>query len=307
MKSLDQLRQIADETLSGLEAGPDMYARIMNSAGKKKRFTFSRRRVLALSLSLSIAAAVGFVLLPALRGMNDGMQQINTQAAGALPDTARMTALDVPRGSIKLVDTGKTPGYMGVWAKSQGANFPMIRVDGRYYRLLTNPTNAGDTLLGGSLGQVGEKTDEPALSSAAIVSNVADQGSTVHEVASMRGAAVIAPVEGVMRVFQRVSFSGNALIGSESLASTLGSGAVTALQLSGAGTVTDSAKLQELMGILYARAAYQGSNSRTTDQALLIQYNNGLVLQMAVKGDNLIACGTWACPEFFEAFAAAVP
>ena len=41
---------------------------------------------------------------------------------------------------------------------------------------------------------------------------------------------------------------------------------------------------------------------RLSSRSLLIQLDSGIVLQMAVNGERLIACGTWACPEFFEAF-----
>ena len=34
----------------------------------------------------------------------------------------------------------------------------------------------------------------------------------------------------------------------------------------------------------------------------MIQLKNGVVLQLAVNGERVIACGTWACPEFFDAF-----
>ena len=47
------------------------------------------------------------------------------------------------------------------------------------------------------------------------------------------------------------------------------------------------------------------SGSISSRKALLIELNNGLVLQLAVKGDNLAACGVWSCPEFFEQFEAA--
>ena len=125
-----------------------------------------------------------------------------------------------------------------------------MRVQGRYYRLLTNPTSAGDSV-GGQVGEVTVYTSEPALDNADVVSNVVAQGEKVYDIAGMRGAAVAAPVDGVMRVFQRVSFSGSALVGSEGLSATLGSASsVKAMQLSGVGTVTDSAAIQSLMGTL---------------------------------------------------------
>lgn len=303
MKRLNQLPEIADELLAGIRADRDLLERAM--AGRRrpgKPCVYLRR---AVSLALSAAVVLGLAVgLGALVRHDD--HAILTQAAGGLAQEGRVRALDVPRGSIRLVNTGKAPGYQGVWASGSGANFPMVRVQGRYYRLLTNPTSAGDSA-GRELGQVAVHTQEPALDASDIVSNVVPAGSAVHEVAGMRGAAVAAPVDGVMRVFQRVSFGGNALIGSEGLGGTLGpAGSVTALQLSGVGTVTDSSQIANLLNILLRSAAYQGSGSRATGQALLIQYGNGIVLQMAVKGSSLSACGTWACPEFIEAFAAAV-
>ena len=60
------------------------------------------------------------------------------------------------------------------------------------------------------------------------------------------------------------------------------------------------------MDLLINRAVYQGSQSRESDKALLVQYGSGVVLQLAVSGDSLSACGTWSCPEFFKAFRAAI-
>ncbi len=305
MKRLNQLPGIADELLGGLTASPALLTRVMAGKPTPVRRTLAVRR--AASLALSAAMVLGLAIgLPALINQRDD-HTILTQAAGNLPPGGRTAAFDVPRGSIKLVNTGAVPGYQGVWASGSGANFPMVRVQGRYYRLLTNPTSAGDSV-GGALGQVTVNTSEPALDTSDVVSNVVAQGETVYEISGMRGAAVAAPVDGTMRVFQRVSFSGNALVGSEGLAATLGpSGSVTGLQLSGVGTVTDAGTISSLMASLLQNASYQGSGSRVTDQALLIEYKNGLVLQMAVKGNNISACGTWANPEFIAAFTAAVP
>ena len=118
------------------------------------------------------------------------------------------------------------------------------------------------------------------------------------------GGAVGAMVDGRMRAFQRVAFAGLALVGGESLRDTLPGGA-HALQLSGVGTVTDPGLVSQLMDILISQAVFQGNQLNETGQALLIQYPNGLVLQMAVSGSSLSACGTWSCPAFFEAFRAA--
>ena len=53
---------------------------------------------------------------------------------------------------------------------------------------------------------------------------------------------------------------------------------------------------------LFQNASFLRAGGSETNQSLLIQLSNGLVLQMAVNGERIIACGTWACPEFFDAF-----
>ena len=128
------------------------------------------------------------------------------------------------------------------------------------------------------------------------------QGETVYAVSGMNGALAAANVNGQMRVFQRVSFGDNALVGRETLDDTLRASSAVALELSGVGTVNDPAKARQLIGILTANAQFLRAGGGETNQSLLIQLENGIVLQMAVNGQRLIACGTWACPEFFDAF-----
>ena len=50
----------------------------------------------------------------------------------------------------------------------------------------------------------------------------------------------------------------------------------------------------------------KSSGTVSAKQSLLIQLDSGLTLQLAVKNDKLSACGTWSCPEFLEAFEAAL-
>ena len=214
-------------------------------------------------------------------------------------------ALDLPKGSISISQREK-PGYRGIWAPASGANFPLLCVDGRYYRLLTNPTSLGSDLTGSALGTVDAYTSEPALTSGGIVSNIVPQGETVYSVNGMSGAMVAANVDGSMRVFQRVSFGNTALKGGEGLADTLRAGNVVAMELTGVGTVTDAATAQSLYNTLIGNATLARSGASETGASLLIQLSNGLTLQMAVRDESVMACGTWSCPEFFEAFAAAV-
>jgi hypothetical protein len=305
LNSLEKLPQIANECLGGLRADESLRQRILQHRTVQKRRALPIR-ALALACSLIFVLGLGAAGLHSILNAASDVPLINTLTAGSLPEGTRTKALDVPRGSITLNASGSKPGYIGVWAASSGANFPLIRAEGRYYRLLQNPTEIDQSMLGQRLDSVSVYTDEPALDhSSAVISNAAAAGSAVHTLSGMDGTAVAAQVDGKLRVFQRVSFGGAALIGQESLRHTL-SGQVTGLQLSDVGIVIEQNKVSELMNTLFSTAVYQGPATRATDQALLIQYANGIVLQMAVKGSSLIACGTWSAPDFIAAFEAAV-
>ena len=303
---LDQLPQVAEETLGGLKADASLYMKIRQRAQTPARKpAFPLRRAVALACSLVLVITLGVIGIGGLPGDEKALPKIMTQAAGTLPEGAVLRAWDLPRGSISLGQPGSVPEYQGVWARASGGNFPLIRVNGAFYRLLSNPTSIDSSMLGGSLGSVEVFTDEPALDSTAqTLSNVIPAGTQVSQISGMQGTAVAAELDGKTRVFQRVSFSGSALLGGEGLSSTL-QGSVVGLQLSGVGTVTDPGQVSSLMNMLLGESSYQSGSTRSTDQALLIQYSNGIVLQMSVKDNSLIACGTWSNPGFIEAFAQA--
>ena len=302
---LDRLPQIANETLGGLKADAALYQKIKQKANSPRpKPAFPLRRVAAAAVSLLLVITLGAVGINQLTDRPAELPEIITKTAGQLPEGALLSA-DLPRGSISLGQPGSVPGYQGVWAKASGANFPLIRVNSAYYRLLSNPTSIDSSMLGTTLGTVEVYTDEPALdSSGQTLSNVVPAGTRISQVSGMSGTAVAAELDGKLRVFQRVSYSGIALLGGEKLSSTL-QGSVVGLQLSGVGTVTDPGKVSGLLSALFNESSYQSGSTRTTNQALLIQYSNGIVLQMAVKDNSLIACGTWSNPGFIEAFAEA--
>ncbi len=301
MIKLERLDEVAREMLGGLSAGPGLLKQAMARADGQPSAPPARtplHRALAFALSALLVAGLSALALPALR--KNEVPTLPTLQAGKPDEGIRETARDLPRGSIVLSPGGPQPSG-GVWAPAQGANFPLIRTDGRFYRMLTSPQDAA-ALAGTALGSVETFTGEPSLDAGRVtLSNAAKQGARVNAVPGLGTAAVTAEVDGTVRLFQRVSYAGSALLPGETLRDTLPEGAV-ALQLSGAGTVTDPAAVSRLMGLLYEKAVYQGSHSLTGGQALLIQYPDGAVLQMAVKGDSLSACGTWSCPEFFSAF-----
>lgn len=301
MMKPEQFKLLADEALGGLTAGPALLNRAwMQSAGQTKQSIKPRRmnRALAMALSLLLVVGITAAVLPSLT--KKPIPTVDTLAAGLLPEGDLLKTADLPRGSLVL-SKEKSPAYNGVWERGSGANFPLIRVDGRFYRLLSHPSDVS-ALTGAQLGSVAVFTSEPALDNGSdLLSNVAAQEAPVYAVSGMGKAVLAAQVGSQVRLFQRVAFAGNGLIGSETLQDTLPKGAV-ALQLSDVGTITDQDAVGRLMNILYNEASYQGSQLKNGKQALLVQYGNGIVLQLAVSGDQLSAAGTWSCPEFFEAF-----
>ena len=307
MKSVEErlraLPEVADST--GLQAGEQLKRKILRAAEEKKKPSrFVTRRLVPVLCALAVLVGATAIAVPSLRP--SGPQATDVPLIESLPAGSAVggdkLALDVPPGSISI-RSSSNPTYRSIWAPATGGNFPLIGVNGRYYRLLTNPTGISGSLIGERLGTVDTYTSEPALAGKnCICSNVVSAGETVYAVSGMNGALVAASVNGQTRVFQRVSFGDNALVGNEKLRDTLRADSVTALELSGVGTVNDAAAAQRLVNILVDSASFLRSGGSETNQSLLIQLRSGIVLQMAVNGERVIACGTWACPEFFDAF-----
>lgn len=307
MKRLEQLPETANRSLAGLTAGQNLKYRIIHEAaqGKKPRRR-ARAWVPALCCALVLALAAAFTL-PALNApREEGGQLIASQPAGSATQAPNLTANGgIVGGSIS--SNQSTPAYRSIWESGSGGNFPLLGIKGTYYRLLSSPSSVDSSLLGSSVGTVEEYTTEPALSGTDVVlSNLCTPGTEVYAISGMGGTLVAAQVDGVTRAFQRVSFNGSALVGGEGLGDTLQiAGHVTMLELSGVGTVSDAATASTLVDTLLRNASYESSGSVSGNQSLLIALDNGLTIQMAVKNDKLSACGTWSCPEFFDAFAAA--
>jgi len=346
VKQLEEIRELTDKALNGLHAddalrkeiiehgemlrhGERVIARNTPWQETDKQKALKKRlqpvkRVAALSACgiFTVGLLIGLPLRistpvtkqntdqPVLRTLaveNEDNATFTVQTAGdeVSNDTAMSVARSVPVNGITITKSAH-PAYRGIWAAASGANYPLISVSGRYYRLLTAPTDIGSDMLGSALGTVEDHTSEPALSGAGIVSNTAAQGETVYAVSGMNGAMVACKVDGKLRVFQRVSYGSTALKSGESLADTLKASSITAMELTGVGTVTDAAKAKELYNILVSNASLVRPSSSETNTTLLLQLSNGLAVQLCVKDDSVMACGTWSCPEFFEAFGAAV-
>ena len=306
---LRQLPEIIDRTLSSVTADEALKQRIqqavLNPEPAPARRPLSRMLVPALSfaLVLVIGAAVGLNAL----NRQDPDQLITSQAAGSPTDLAAEDTGDLGRDSVSITSS-VIPEYRSLWANGQNGNFPLIGVNGSYYRMMSSPSGVSKRLLGDSLGTVAEFTTEPSLSGTdVILSNAAYSGTEIYAISGMGGTLVAAEVNGSIRLFQRVSFNGSALQGRETLADTLQiAGHITAMELSDVGIITDSSACEALFALLIDNAVYDSSGTVTARQSLLIELDNGLTVQLAVRNDKLAACGTWSCPEFFEAFEDAV-
>ncbi len=304
VKRVEDLRQVADETLSGLEAGPALRSRILNAReAPKKRAVPVYRWAAALSFALVLA-----IVLPLTLGGGGGTLTagpdmtgegvIRDHAAGEGTVGNERASL---RNSQVNVTTRNEQGAGGIWDGS-GSSFRLVGVNGRYYRLLSGVELDGGRL-GELLGTVSVHTDQPALSGEeGIVSNHALAGTEVWAVQGMGGTLVCCTVDGRQCLYQRVSYSGRGLVGSESRLTDVMQirGHVTAISLTGR-PVIEGSEAERLFGILADRAEFAGNGSRSGRQVLIITLDNGAALQMTVDGDQLSGCGQWSCPEFFEA------
>lgn len=303
MKKLDKLNEIADEMFEKIEPSATSWAKIVhrvNMQNTKTKPRISTRRVVVFACALALVFFSGYNII---KNEREKQRQIKTVAAGSDNNSMAVQALAVAKGSIKLSDNVSKGRVGGIWASGSGANFPLIQAEGKYYRLLTNPSSLSDSLLSRNIGEVGLLTDEPALvdSNINIISNIVSEGTNVYAVKNMDGAAVAAKTSDTYRVFQRVSYGGNAIVGNENLISTLGNAKPVALKLSGVGTITDSDSIDTLMHIL-SRASYLSASSGG-NKTLLLEMNNGISLQLLVDDEKLYGCGSWYCPDFFSTFA----
>lgn len=313
---LKNLPEAVEQGLSGLTAGPALKARIQLAAAEQKK-PRTRTSPMKLVRGISLACCCALLALgvfhvtrttPAMPDEEQSLQPASLISSGTLGDDSATQAppisSDLGNSGLHIRSGHKNTDSM--WAPTSGGYFPMVGVNGRYYRMLTTPRNADSRLLGSAIGTVKEFTTEPSLSGTdTVLSNAASLGETIYAVKGMDNTLVAARVDGQMRLFQRVSFNGNALRGREKLADTLQvEDHVIAMELTGVGTITDPAVCSRLLDTLFDCASYDGSGSLSSRQYLILELDNNLIVQLAVKNDRVAACGVWSCPEFFEEFVA---
>lgn len=314
LKSLDQLGPIADEMLAGLHAGEGMKMRVREVSMELPRAHRRNTWVPAVCCAALALVCVGAARLGApdavgisiVRGVDRGVVEISTMAAGNIGVSVNETMADLGDGAS--VRMGRSSS--GSLFASGSGDIPLVTVGGAVYRLLETPQDLGVSFLGERLGEIVLSTEEPSLASAdefaAGVSNVAVQGAAVYAVSGMDAdTAVIAEVDGKNRLFQRVSYAGKGP-GQQRMEETFSvRGQVKTLELSGVGELSGDAA-NAVIAVLLDEAQLVSADASASRQQLTVTLHNGLKLQLGVSGDTLCGCGGWSCPEFFEAFEAAL-
>lgn len=311
MNRLEQLPKIADHQLGGLEAGQTLLCKIRIEAAEKKQKPKAAavlRPVLAVCAALILCVGAVAALNPAEETpltLADAPMLASYSAGEAAVEAAPAVQAEVPKGSITMsAGMRRAAGSLFVSPANPSASFPLVTLSGATYRMLAAPDALDAALMGDAIGRVNEFNLEPALGSSGVISNVIACGEDVYAVQDLHGL-VAANVDGAMRVFQRVSYAGAAILGTETLGDTLCDAQDVAwIELEGAGRA-EGENAQRLMETLLSYADYENT-AFSGSQSMQIGLENGLVLQLMTGEDCVSACGTWSCPDFFEAFHDAV-
>ena len=316
LKSLDQLGPITDEMLGGLKADEAMRLKIKRAAAEGR--TTSRKPAARFMPAVCCAAlalcCVGVWSTTLHKTDEPGMVRpepmavsIDTIAAGdgaAFDGTTLVADLNDNVMMRSAVNGGNT-----LFAEGDG-DVPLVTIGNAVYQMLKTPKDIGNSLLGESVGDVALFDEQPSLASpkemSAGLSNIAPQGAVIY---SLRGlpktTAVAAEVDGGMRVFQRVSYAGRGPAG-DTLEETFSvRGKVKEVELSGVGAIRGE-KANEVIAVLLDEAVLKSADMAAGRQTLTVTLESGLKLQLGVSGDTICGCGGWSCPEFFEAFEAAL-
>ena len=321
LKSLDQLGPIANEMLGGLHADERMRLAIRRAAEANAA---PARRPLRRLVPAACCAALALMCVGVTAARLGGnapeanpsvmlaaeptVMAIDTIAAGDGSDAAAAGTLVADLGGNAMVRRAEADGE-SLFAAGEG-DIPLVTVNGAVYQMLATPKDVGGALLGGQVGTVQHHDAQPSLAASdalsAGLSNVAAEGTAIYAISGLaETTAVAAEVNGSMRVFQRVSYAGRGPggLGLEDTFSVRGQ--VKRLELSGVGTLTGDAA-NAAIDVLLDHAVLKSADATARRQTLTVTLDSGLRLQLGVSGDTLCGCGGWSCPEFFEAFEAAL-
>lgn len=317
LKMLEHLAPIADEMLAGLQAGEGMKRRIVQAAGVQAAPKRSARAfvpaICCASLAVACVSIIGLRLgnMGSLGDRASVGSEPGTVAIGAIAagDTSAQEPVSVAELGNGVSVRAVAPQGESLFASGAG-DMPLLTVDGAVYRMLATPQDVGSALIGETVGQVAAHVQEPSLASReemqAGLSNIAQAGTDIYAVADMASTTLVAAdVDGKTRLFQRVSYAGDGP-GSQTLEDTFSvRGKAKLLELSGVGTL-EGETANAVIDVLLDNATLKSADATARRQTLTVTLESGIKLQLGVSGDTLCGCGGWSCPEFFEAFDAAL-
>jgi len=312
MRDLQRLPEIAERSLGGLRADANMKAQILWKTSQIEQEQISyhhpKRALAFVCACLVLFAAVGILSQGSIRDPSSPL--FSTQAAGSPAGAGNRALLDLDKTKISIgVSASSSSSQLGVWARFSDGSFPLVGIQGRFYRQLGKGLSFGSLKLDNPVAKVETFTQAPSLSSTdQIVSNILPVGTLLYRIAGLGDTLIAAEVDDGIALFQRVSFSGKAIRGSETLQDTLEiTGHVTRMRLSGVGTIADPATCDALLEILFANAALESNGTIHTDNTLIMTLDNGIEVQLLYSQESFAGCGVWSCPEFIEAFMASNP
>lgn len=293
------LPEAAHDMLGGLTANAALRHRILMEAERKQTTPRIAGKAAPRTGRPSLARLIPAVGMAAAMTVMIGLGMQNARLNNAQVGQTDLASYTMS-GSAVSGDT--VPQYRSLFA-DEGANPSLVGINGRFYRMLN--VMVPQDVLGSVIAEVQAYTDEPSLAATVgVISNVVGAGTPIYKVDDIsQKTACIVEVDGVLRLFQRVGYASGTTIGSELLEDTLDIyGHVAALELSGVGVIYDANDANQLIYTLSEFASYHGNDIIGGSQALTIYLDNGLSLQLMVDGDILSGCGSWSCPEFFDAF-----
>lgn len=321
LKSLDHLGSITNEMLGGLHADEAMRLKIRREAMQGRAPARSRAKRLAPALCCAALAVVCVGAFSSRLNPAADHAGVMTLSATAAPEAAaidsiaagaetgvqsRMRVADLDNAAT--VSAGAQSGD-SLFAAAQG-DIPMVGFGGGVYRMLKTPEAVAEGALGGELASVQICDEQPSLASPAEMSkglsNVASVGAAIYRLRDLaETTAVVCEVDGALRVFQRVSYAGRGPAG-DSLEETFSvRGKVKEMTLSGVGTLSGEAA-NRVIAVLLDQATLKSADASGYGDTLTVTLDSGLKIQLGVSGDTVCGCGGWSCPEFFEAFEAAL-
>lgn len=307
---METLPEATGQMLQGVQANAALRHRILIASSRRggPRTAAYAPRQIARRLAPAMSMALVLMLMVVI-GMQyaDPMTKPGAEVQQQQVNLNSYAAGDLYNGALQV---SGIPQYRSLFATLSSGEPALISVNGRYYQMLNSPVSVPDGLLDTKHGDIQPSSGDISMADRlGVVSNIVGDGEVIYSVKGYSTRTLIAAkVNGSMRLFQRIAYAAKSLAGSgESFADTLAiQGKVKTLELSGVGIISDADTCNALVETLLNKAVWYGDTIPTGQQALTIYTYDNLSVQLHVSGDVMAACGAWACPDFFEAFQAAL-